>query len=197
MKGLNRLLFSGHLEEGEHVVRLVHKHWLTAAKELWKPTIFLIMIAALTVILRSRPYVPTAGEILAVIGVVWWVRNFFDFFLDTWIITDQGIIDIQWHGLFHRESTRVLYSDIQGVSYEIKGIVQTLLKMGTISVEKVSTGSAIAMETICNPRSIEVTILKSMESYLHAKNLKNAHHVHELLAELVAEHAQLRDLPPH
>jgi len=134
-------------------------------------------------------------------GVLWllfclsWIaRNFFDYYLDVWIITDQGIIDLQWNGWFHRQSSRILYSDIQGVSYEIAGIIGTINRTGTVTVEKMSTGTTFSMSQIRNPRLVEALILRKMEEYLHKKNLKDATHVQDILASYVAEKVQLDDL---
>jgi hypothetical protein len=124
---------------------------------------------------------------------MWWLRQFFNYYLDAWIITDQGIIDLNWVGWFHRQSARVLYSDIQGVSYEINGVLATLLKYGDISVEKISTGTAISLPYVHKPKIVESLILKNMEEYLHKKNIKNSKHVQEILSAFVAEQAQLKD----
>lgn len=189
------MLFRGHLEEGEDISLIVHRHWLTGCTYLFWPTIIIALCLALLVAGRQNSsLVLAAGVGILVLGV-WWVRNFFDYYLDAWIITDHGIIDVEWHGLFHRESARVLYSDLQGVSYEIKGVAQTLLRVGTISVEKISTGSTIQMEQVKNPRRVEALILKNMEAYLRYKNLKNSADVQEILAQIVAERAQLQGVP--
>jgi hypothetical protein len=127
------------------------------------------------------------------VSLVWWLRNFFDYYLDAWIVTDMGIIDVEWHGWFHRQSSRILYSDIQGVSYEIQGVLNTLLRYGTIGVEKISTGSVISLDNVPNPRKVEGLILKNMEGYLHTKNLKDSTHVQEILAGIVAREMQLQD----
>jgi len=130
----------------------------------------------------------------SVVSLVWWLRNFFDYYLDAWIITDVGIIDVEWHGWFHRQSSRVLYSDIQGVSYEIQGVTNTLLRYGTIGVEKISTGSAISLDNVPHPRRIEGVILKNMEAYMHTRNLKDATHVQDILSGIIAREVQLQDL---
>jgi len=113
---------------------------------------------------------------------------------DVWIITDQGVIALAWEGWFHRTSMRTLYSDIQGVSYEINGIMGTLNGYGTLSMEKISTGGKVSLSHVRYPRKIQALILQNMESYLHKKNLKNAKHVQDLLAEFVAEKIQLSDI---
>ncbi len=190
---LNKTLFRRHLEKDERLLRAVHKHWFLGLKALFWPTMFLGGSWALLSLVPSRP-VFLAVSLLSVIIAVWWLRSFFDYYLDAWLITDHGIIDIAWHGWFHRESTRVLYSDIQGVSYEIKGVLGTLLSFGTVSVEKISTGSEIALEYVENPRSVEATILQCMETYLHSKNLKDGKQIQELLGQLLAQRMQLKEV---
>jgi hypothetical protein len=123
-------------------------------------------------------------------SAVWWLRSFLDYYLDAWVITDQGIIDLEWLGWFHRQSARILYSDIQGVSYEIHGVLGTLLRFGTVAIEKISTGSAVSLSQVPRPKTVEATILRNMETYLHSKNMKNAKHIEELLSTFVAQHMQ-------
>jgi len=190
---LSRLLFSKHLESDETLLKVVHKHWLLGIKALFWPSIF----AAISLLVVS--YNPARGVIVvmsvwSVVVLVWWLRNFFDYYLDAWLITDEGIIDIAWHGWFHRQSTRTLYSDLQGVSYEIKGVLGTLLRFGTISIEKISTGTAISLEYVRNPRRIESLVVKSQEVYLHSRNMKDASQIKDLLAALVAEQMLLKTM---
>ncbi|TSC79581.1 MAG: Uncharacterized protein G01um101425_512 [Candidatus Peregrinibacteria bacterium Gr01-1014_25] len=190
---LNRLLFRRHVEEDEEMVRIIHKHWLLGLKALLWPTVILTLCIVLLALQPARPLFIILS-LMTIWCMVWWLRCFFDYYLDAWIITSSGIIDVAWHGWFHRESTRVLYSDIQGVSYEISGVWGTLLRFGMVSVEKISTGTAISLESVRNPRRVEATILKCMETYVHAKNLKNAKHVQELLADLVAGKMQEEEM---
>ncbi|MBM3230976.1 PH domain-containing protein [Candidatus Peregrinibacteria bacterium] len=187
-------LFLRHLDDDEELVRIVHKHWLVGLRELFWP---FVSLAASWAFYASAQY-PTvlyAAAFWSVFGLVWLLRNFNDYYLDAWIITDQGVIDVAWHGWFHRQSSRVLYSDIQGVSYEIVGILGTVLQFGTISIEKISTGSMLSLDYVKRPRSVEKTILRQMEGYLHGKNLTDAKHVQELLAQIVAREMQMDGLP--
>lgn len=189
------LLFGRHLDDEEEVTLIVHQHWLIGLKTLILPTLSVLLPWYLLWLSPSR-----AMAYIAVgwggLSAVWWLRNFFDYYLDAWIITDQGVIDLAWHGWFHRESTRVLYSDIQGVSYTVEGITATLLRFGTVAVEKISTGSTFSLSHVPRPRAVESIILQNMEAYVHSKNLKNAKHVQELLSTIVAERFQERSPAP-
>ncbi len=189
---LQTLLFSKHLNDDEVLVRVVHKHWLLGVRALFWPMCWITLFALLVAGFPTRQ-MAIVGAVFGILMFVWWLRNFFDYFLDAWIITNEGIIDVAWHGWFHRQSSRILYSDIQGVSYEIKGIVGTLLQVGVISVEKISTGESVSLESVKRPKKIESLLLSYQEKYLHKKNMKDSKQVQELLATLVAERIHMSD----
>ena len=69
-----------------------------------------------------------------------------------------------------------------------------MLRYGTISVEKISTGSEISMEYVGKPREVEALILKSMEDYVHTKNLKDATAVQDILTTVIAREMQLKEM---
>ncbi|TSC58129.1 MAG: Uncharacterized protein Greene041662_806 [Candidatus Peregrinibacteria bacterium Greene0416_62] len=186
-------MFKRHIEDDESIVAVIHRHWLMGIRSLFWPT---LAFGAGIALLVAAPFrsVAIGVSIWSACVLGWWLRSFFDYFLDAWILTDKGIIDVAWHGWFHRESSRILYSDIQGVSYEIHGVTPTLMRYGTISVEKISTGTAITMETVAQPRKVEAIILAQMEVYLHSKNLKDAAQVQELLSAVLSRELQMREL---
>ncbi|MFA6039043.1 MAG: PH domain-containing protein [Candidatus Peribacteraceae bacterium] len=190
---LDNFLFKKHLEDDETVSLIVHKYWGVASQSMFWPS--LALVAGLT-FLALAPVKTVLYIVLpwSAFSLVWLLRNFLDYYLDVWIITDQGIIALKWEGWFHRTSNRILFSDIQGVGYEIKGLMGTLNRCGTLNIEKVSTGGAVSIANVRQPKKIEALILRNMEAYLHDKNLKNAKHVQDLLAEFVAEKIQLQDV---
>lgn len=190
---LDGTLFKKHLEDDEHIRMVVHKHWLMGLRFLVWPAISFLLADTLLLV-RHTQIAAIVGGVWGVASLVWLLRNFFDYYLDAWIITNHGVIDLEWLGWFHRQSSRVLYSDIQGVSTETHGITGTLMRYGTVSVEKISTGSTIAIDHVPRPRRVESAILKNMEAYLHTKNLKNSKHIEELLSQFVAQHVQEDDM---
>lgn len=183
-------LFTRHLEDDEELALIVHKHWMLGIQNLlWPLCAFIGGLIFLYLFPFKVIYYVTA--LWSIVCVVWLLRNFYDYYLDAWIITDQGIIDVEWHGWFHRQSSRVLYSDIQGLSYEIEGVVGTVMRYGTISVEKISNGSIISLQNVKSPKAVEALVLKKMEEYLHTKNLSDAKHVQNLISQIVANEMQL------
>ncbi len=191
---LHRWLFARHLDEDETVSAVLHGHWMLGLRTVFWPGVSaLLSLTAFTAgaLRETSPALLLIIAAWATASVVWFIRGFFDYYLDAWIVTDKGIIDLEWHGWFHRESSRILYSDINGVSYEIKGVWGTMLRFGTVSVEKISTGSSISLEYVSRPQSVEGLILKNMEAYLHSKNMKDSRHVQDILAGLVSQNVQM------
>lgn len=189
---LQKTLFAKHLDDDEVLVRVVHKHWLLGFRALFWPTCWLAFDALLAIAFPTRAMLILCA-VFGVVLFVWWLRNFFDYYLDAWIVTSEGIIDVAWHGFFHRESSRILYSDIQGVSYEIKGVVGTLLQVGVISVEKISTGDSVSLEWVKRPKRVESMLLGNQEKYLHKKNLKDGKEVQKMLASLLAQQVHMQE----
>lgn len=190
---LDRFFFNQHIDDEENILLVAHRHWVFGVKGLIFPTVVFISLWFFL-------WYATAPIILYSIGIaiafttIWWLRAFLDYYLDAWIITNKGVIDLSWHGWFHRTSSRILYSDIQGVSYEIKGIAGTLMRYGDIAVEKISTGTEVTLPGIPKPRKIQTVIMEAMEHYLHKKNLKDADTVQKILSEFVAGQLQTDDL---
>jgi hypothetical protein len=182
---LNRFFFAQHLDDDESIVYVAHTHWFFAIKGLFLPTLVLIGLGVLAYEMPTK-YMFYGTGIAALAAAVWWFSSFLDYFLDVWLITNMGVIDLEWKGWFHRTSARVLYSDMEGLTYEIKGIIATILGYGDVTLQKISTGSTVTMLYVPRPRAVESTVLKAMETYLHSKNLKDSKTVQTLLADFVA-----------
>jgi len=184
-------LFARHLEDDEPLCLVVHKHWLLGFRALAVPALVLLASWSLLFFLPNRM---TATGMLLADGVIalWLLRNFLNYFLDAWLITDRSVISVAWHGFFHRASTRIDYSSIEGVSYEVRGILGTLFRFGTVTIEKVGTGTKISLERVGNPRTVESAILLAQERCLRTKNLKDSEAVQDLLSQIVAERTQLQ-----
>src|SRR3989338_7355384 len=188
--------FQRHLEDDEPLYLIIHKHWFLSVKELSLPVLAFIG----TLILGFIAPITSVFAILLMIDVgifVWFFRNFLDYYLDALLITDRAVIDVEWHGWFHRESTRVDYSSIEGVSYEIQGILGTMLNFGTITIERIGSGSVVEIEKVKYPRDVESAILACQSECLRTKNLKDSAQVKDIIAEIVAERMQMNDMEDH
>lgn len=186
-------LFRRHLEDDEPLYLVIHRSWILAIPRFAPPILALIGTWILLGIAPVRP-VALAVTLIDVVILLWLLRRYFDYSLDALLITDRAVIDVEWHGWFHRESTRIEYAAIEGVSYEIQGVIGTLLNIGTITIERIGSGDIVAIGDIPRPRDVESAILACQTECLRTKNLKDSSAVKDIIAEIVAERMQLHDL---
>lgn len=57
------------------------------------------------------------------------------YYLDVWIITDQRIVDVRQHSLFHRTVSEISMDRIQDVTVDVPGFIPTMLDFGTIRIQ--------------------------------------------------------------
>ncbi|MBI5794065.1 PH domain-containing protein [Candidatus Uhrbacteria bacterium] len=110
------------------------------------------------------PLIVTIGSIYFLSVWLFAFLEFTDYYLDTWIITNERIINIEQQGLFNRTASELDLASVQDTTAEIRGIWQTLFTYGNVFVQ---TGGEKAR--------------------FHFKNIDNPEHVKELINALVEE----------
>ncbi len=58
-----------------------------------------------------------------------------DYYLDMWIVTEKRVINIDQRGLFSREISEIPMANIQDVTVEVHGLMETLLGFGTVRIQ--------------------------------------------------------------
>lgn len=185
---LTHRLFASHLDDGERIIDTAHRHFfifLRDSKKVW-----LIGVALPTVLLYFLPKV-------LIIALCWWgvalfglAYHFLDWFSDAWLITNVGVIDIERHGLFSRNSTRVDYHMIEGISYNIDGFMPTVLGYGDITLDKLGVQTSLVLKDAAHPKLIERKILKFQERFVRDRSIRDHNVLKDMLSEMIAYHVQ-------
>lgn len=133
------------LAPNEQVLLVIRRHWFSFLGAL---VIFaFLFIGPLVALIVTPHYLPFAitGEVRAVIFfllalylmavlttmfLTWSI-----YYLDTWIITDQRLIDIDQRGLFRRGISEIPLERVQNVSIEIPGFIATVLHFGNLKIQ--------------------------------------------------------------
>ena len=129
----------------EKILLVIRKHWFVMARTAIMFVIFLLLPP---LVLTLMPYLaeylgielaePLINFFLALYIMVLFVFLFLmwmDYYLDMWIITTERIIDVEQKGLFNRHIAEVPLQHVQDVTIEVKGIIETFLKFGTIRIQ--------------------------------------------------------------
>ncbi|MCR4313910.1 MAG: PH domain-containing protein [Candidatus Uhrbacteria bacterium] len=159
----------------EHVILFLRRHWFA-----------LLAIVAAFVLLVGVPLAagwyfldlveewlahPVIGPLFVIVGSIYFLSiwlfaflEFTDYYLDTWIITNERIINIEQEGLFNRTASELDLAAVQDTTAEIRGILQTLFTYGQVYVQTAGE-----------------------KGRFHFKNIDNPEHVKELITQLVEE----------
>lgn len=132
------------LKENEKIILALHRHWVAL---LGKILLILILIFAafigsvFFIIATDNPspflyYLFWFGlsvylSAIYLMTFIFWM----DYYLDMWIVTNERILDIEHFGIFRREVSEFLISQVQDVTVEIPGMMASFLRYGNIRVQ--------------------------------------------------------------
>lgn len=133
------------LRESEKIMLVMRKHWFVMARTA---VIFLLAILIPVGVFIAASFlenfvevsrveaiinflIPIYLMVLSALALLVWM----DFYLDMWVITNERLIDIEQKGLFSREIAEIPLRHVQDVTLEVRGVIETFLKFGTIRIQ--------------------------------------------------------------
>lgn len=93
-----------------------------------------------------------------------------DYWLDVWIVTTERIINAEQHGLFNRLVSEVHLEQIQDITSETKGFLETFLTYGDVYVQTAGEKERFRFKNVDNPDDVKITISELVTA------CKNTHH---------------------
>lgn len=90
-------------------------------------------------------------------------QHFMDYYLDTWIVTNKRIINIEQSGLFHRTMSELRLYRVQDVTSSIHGFWATLFNYGHVEVQTAGEKIRFTFEQVANPNHISKVVLELVE----------------------------------
>jgi len=158
----------------EKILLVARRHWIVILTGL---SIFIILafigIIILTIIknyIGQNPNLANWANLIWLIMILYFhfilisaFKFIVDYYLDTWIITNERIIDIQQLGFFNRSVSEFKISKVQDVTVQIKGIIPTFLNYGDVKVETAGESSSeFIFYQIPNPTKAKEIILQQI-----------------------------------
>ncbi|MBI4836665.1 MAG: hypothetical protein HY817_05410 [Candidatus Abawacabacteria bacterium] len=145
MNFLDRLFFQKFLEDGEEIVYVIHKHWWAVAQALIKLVALALVFPGMILWLYWHPMLAPILAIWVIYIVILFLQDFIDWFYDALLVSKSCVINIDWHGFFHSQAKRLNFENMEGVSYEIKGIIPTFFQFGDLKVTGANTELVLSM----------------------------------------------------
>jgi hypothetical protein len=172
-KGLFEFLASSNMnfegkKETEQILVFTRRHWFV----LLSPVIggiFASLLPLLLIIIGAKILI--TYHLTGVFTLVWtmyimviWFTVFYKLTmhaLDTWIATNERVIDISQIGLFRRKVSELHLESIQDVSVNTSGIVQSYLDYGNIEIQTGATAQRFLFEEVPHPLKIKDIIMEA------------------------------------
>ncbi len=183
-----KYFFKGNLEEGEKILYIAHRHVLVLKLSSAKTSFFGIAMPIFLYILFPQLLIFVIPWLLC--GFAGLAFQIFDWYCDVWILTNVGVIDIHRNGLFDITSTRIDYHMIEGISYRVNGVLQTIFNYGDITVDKLGSKTSVVLNDAANPKNLERIVMKYQEKYVADKSVRDHHALKGMLAEMISYHVQ-------
>lgn len=89
--------------------------------------------------------------------------NFFIFFLDRWIVTNQHIIDIEQKTVFNRVVSKLELERVQDVTAETKGFMQTLFNYGDVYIQTAGERERFVFKDVPSPQFVADIIVRTLD----------------------------------
>ncbi len=181
-------IFSSYLDDGEKIFHVAHRHLLIFKIDSAKPMFFGIVIPTILYL-----FFPQAWPIFALwgLGGLLGILYFFiDWYYDVWLLTNSGVVDVERNGLFDITSTRVEYHMMEGMSYTIKGVLQTFLNYGDITIDKLGSQTFVVLKDAASPKKLERLVMKYQEKFVNERSVRDHHTLKGMLSDMIAYHVQ-------
>jgi uncharacterized membrane protein len=142
----------------EVVILLLRKHPITNLKWI-AAAITMLFIPSFIFIIPPIDTLP--GSYQFALSLVWYLlvtafvfEEFLSWFFHVNIVTDERIIDVNFHHLIYREITDAKIEQIQDMTVTIGGGLRTLLNFGTVYIQTAAQVPRIAFESVPQPDKV-------------------------------------------
>jgi len=186
MKKIPQVLFRPHLDPGEEVLEVFHRHPF-----IMLPSMGRILFFTFLVPLFLFYMFPEFGIFLLLwmaVGVIRIIYVFFNWYHDALLVTSVSLLKTYWSGFFDRSSTRLEYPMIEGISYAIQGFRRTVFNYGHVHINRSGGSSAIELPDAMNPPKVERKVLSFQEKFVSDQSMKDSETLKGLLVNMLRHH---------
>ena len=139
MNTFEKNFFVKYIPEWQEIQGVIHQHFIKIVGHLslwiWLGVLLPSFLYYYSINIQSLlPYIFI--EIYLYILFIKIIYDIFDWYNDVWIITDDGIINLDW-ALFSTDMTTLKYENIEWIEVQQDGIIDTILNKWDLIVHKI------------------------------------------------------------
>jgi len=139
----------------EKIVLFLRKHPITNLR--WILIASLLVLAPLLMSLFPiLDFLPSNFQFIAVLGwflmiTAYILENFLSWYFNVYLVTDERIVDIDFHNLIYKEVSDANIDKIQDVTYKMGGVARTFFNYGDVEIQTASEVPNFEFAAVPNP----------------------------------------------
>jgi len=142
----------------EKIVVLLRKHMITNSG-WFVGAIFLVLMPIIFAFIPWQELVPLRFKIL--FYVMWYMfvatfvfENFLSWYFNVYIITDERIVDVDFHSLLHKKISQAKIDNIEDVTFTMGGLSRTMFNYGTVEIQTAAEKREFDFEDVPHPNKV-------------------------------------------
>lgn len=162
----------------ERILLLKRRHIFVLIKKLFS-WVFLFGISFLGLLVAKHffPFPSLITLVILILMHLLWIFLFIsvaDYYLDTWIITDERVLDLELKGLFNREFSEFKLNKIQDATVEVEGVLPTFLDYGDLHIQTAGEMREFIFKDIPDPDTVKNSLLKAHDKFIEEGEIKKS-----------------------
>ncbi len=158
-------------ERNEQTILFMRRYWIDLATAfLFSAVLLCVPVAIIFALTKSGANIfdnafwgPVGTLILStyllVVAVIT-MAQISDYYLDSWIVTNERIINIEQMGLFSRKISEMRLNQVQDITSEMKGFLETFLTYGDVIIQTAGEKVEFHFKNIDNPDEVKLRIAR-------------------------------------
>jgi uncharacterized membrane protein YdbT with pleckstrin-like domain len=170
---LEEVTFEGK-KENEKLIVFTRRHWFVLVGYVvgvviaaFIPFVFIILLAKV-IVAHEGASILFMFIWMIYIMILWYllIYKLTMHTLDTWIVTDDRVMDIVQIGFFDRKVSELHLEAIQDISVNTKGLVQSYLNFGNIEVQTGATAQRFMFDQVPRPIEIKDKVMEAANKFV-------------------------------
>lgn len=145
-------------DNDEKIVLMLRKHFIT---NLGWIVVSIIMFTVPPYVSQLSLFDSIPGNFMFIFILIWYLialayflESFLTWFFNVYIITDERIIDIDFHNLIYKEVSDANIDKIQDVTYKMGGAIRTMFNYGDVLMQTASEVPNFEFDAVPNPQKV-------------------------------------------
>ena len=159
-----KVFFDSQLHD-EEVVLLLRRHPITQIK--WVLVAFvLVLVPFIFSYIGLLDLLPSKYQVMSLIGwymlvVGFSLESFLNWFFNSYVITDERVIDIDFESLIYKNISAAKIDNIEDITATTGGAIQSIFDYGTIKIQTAANVTEFEFEDVPHPAKV-TTLLNEL-----------------------------------